>query len=518
MKRAWALCVTLAALWAGACNSGSGTTVTPPPPNNGFSNNSLVGQYAFSMSGTVTTTNGVVPFARVGSFTANGEGGIATGVEDVNLNLGQQGSNELGFTGGSYSINTDGRGTLSLIDSTGTLTFSVTMTSTSSGYLVNMPTDGQSAGSGSFVKQNPASFLLTAFSGSYAFDFSGADAQSNPESAVGQLVSIGNQVLSGFADDNDAGTTNGVINSGTPGTAATISGNYGLPTIASDLTNFGRGQFTIGTLSGVFYIVGPNQIKFMETTSGGTLAGDALLQSSIPTTAAGISGGFVYVMGGAGSGGPLTRGGKFSASNGALSSIIVDNNNSGESISLSPTSGTYTVDPSGNGRGTVTFSASGFKDPFTYVFYLISPTQAVIQDQSTGIVEDGSMLAQGSGTISNTSLAGNYAINWSGFTGTGNGTGEEDLVGETSLTSGMFSGHIDVNEFATPAQATDVALSGTLQLAADPTSHNAVTLNLATNPAGQVTAFAYIANNNTILLMGTQKNRVVAGILTPQAP
>ncbi|HMD41076.1 MAG TPA: hypothetical protein VKH15_17450 [Candidatus Acidoferrum sp.] len=515
MKRAWALCVTLAALWAGACSSG-GTTVTTPPPNNGFSNNSLMGQYAFSMSGTDASSGVAVPFARVGSFTANGEGGIETGVEDVNLNLGQQGSNELGFTGGGYSINTDGRGTLSLIDSTGTLTFSITMTSANGGYLTNMPTDLMSAGSGSFVKQNPASFLLSAFSGSYAFDFSGADAQGNPESAVGQLVSTGNQVLSGFADDNDGGLVNG----GTPG-AATISGNYGPPTIASDLTNFGRGQITIGTLSGVFYIVGPNEVEFMETTSGGTLAGDALLQSNIPTTAAGIGGGFVYVMGGAGVtgvSGPLTRGGKFSASSGALSSIIVDNNNSGQSISLNTTSGTYTVDPSGDGRGTVTFSVSGFKDPFTYVFYLISPTQAVIQDQSTGIVEDGSMLAQGSGTISNTSLAGNYAINWSGVTGTGNGTGEEDLVGETSLTSGMFSGHIDVNEFATQSQATDVALSGTLQLAADPTSHNAVTLNLATNPAGQVTAFAYIANNNTILLMGTQKNRVVAGILTPQAP
>lgn len=515
MKRAWSVCaVAVAALWAGACSNG-GTSVVPPPPNNGFSNSNLSGQYAFSMSGTtVGPSTGILePFVRVGSFIADGKGSITGGTEDITIF--QSGSSEFNFTGGSYTVNSDGRGTLNLINSTGTLTFSITLTSSTAGYLVNMPTDLQSAGSGSFVKQSPNSFQVSGISGNYAFDITGVDNGAATESVVGQLVSNSGGTLSGFADDNDGA----VVNGGNPG-AATISGTYGVDgTAPSDLSNFGRGVFTIGGIKGVFYIVGPNQVKLMETSSGGTLLGDAFLQTGIPTTTAGISGGFVYAMGGSGSNLPFTRGGKFNASGGALSSVIVDNNNAGQIFDLGPVNGTYTIDPSGNGRGTITFSVSGFADAFTYVFYLISPTQAFVQDQSANVVEDGSMLAQGSGTISDSSLAGNYAINWSGVTSTSAGTGEEDLVGATKLSSEALTGTVDINDFGAGGEATGVALTGTVKLGSDPTSRNAMTFNLATPAAAPITAFGYVAANNTILFVSTQKNvRVVVGVMTPQAP
>jgi len=517
MKRVLSVCVSVAAaLWAGACSGGS-TPVTVTPPPNIFSNSNLQGQYAFSMTGTtVDQTTGIgVPFTRTGSFIADGKGAITGGTEDVNLIFANGGAGELAFTGGSYTINGDGRGTLSLIDSTGTLTFSITLTSSTNGYLVDMPTDFQSAGNGSFVKQNASSFQVSGLSGNYAFDISGVDANGTPESVVGQLVSNSAGTFSGFADDNDGATVNG----GVAG-AATIAGTYGIDgTQPGDLANFGRGVFSIGGIKGVFYIVGPNQVKLMETTSGGTLSGDAFLQSNIPTTAAGISGGFVYAMGGSGSGAPFTRGGKFSASGGALSSVIVDNNNAGQPLSLGPVNGAYTIDSSGNGRGTITFNVPGFTDAFTYVFYLISPTQAFVQDQSLNVVEDGSMLAQGSGTISNSSLAGSYAINWSGVTSTSAGTGEEDLVGATTVSGGALSGTVDINDFGPGGQATGIVLTGTLTLGADPTGRNALTVNLATPAASPITAFAYVAANNNILFVSTQKNvRVMVGVLTPQAP
>ena len=519
MKRAWMLCVGVAALWAGACNNSGGSSVGPPPPTNLFSNSNLQGQYAFSMTGTDASTGPELPFTRIGSFIADGKGGITGGTEDVNLF--QTGSNELEFTGGSYTINGDGHGTLNLIDSSGTLTFSVTMTTSNSGYLIDLPSDGLSAGNGSFVKQNTASFQVSGLSGNYAFDISGLDANGLAESVVGQLVAqpqsttLGN--LSGFVDDND----DAQINGGVAGAAA-ISGTYAPDSLQpNDLANFGRGVFSIGGINGVFYVVGPNQVKLMEKTSGGTLAGDAFLQTSVPTTAAGLNGGFVYVLGGSGSGVPITRGGKFSASSGALSSIIVDNNNAGTVLSLATSSGTYTVDPSGNGRGTITYTVAGQKNPFTYVFYMISPTQAFVQDQSLNIVEDGTMLAQGTGTISDASLAGNYAINWSGVTSTGNGTaiGEEDLVGATTLASESLTGTVDINEFSSGKQGTQVGMTGTLKLNGDPTSHNALTINLQSNPANNgITLFAYVAANNNVLIMGTQTVRIVAGVMSPQAP
>lgn len=534
MNRAGLLGMSLtAALWAAAC-SNSGTTITPPPPNNGFSNSNLSGQYAFSMSGTAfdPTTGASVPFTRAGSFTADGKGNISGGVEDFNLNFASSGSGRLAFTGGSYTINSDGRGTLNLIDSSGTLAFSVTLASSSAGYIIFTPPDASATASGSFVLQNPGSFSLSGVTGSYTFDFSGVDPSGFPESIVGEFqANASGQLPTGLADDNDGGT----INNSSAGPLA-ISGTYAADgTNPGDLSAFGRGSFAIGSLTGVFYVVGPNQVKFMETSSGGTLAGDAMLQANIPTTAAGINSSFVYVMGGAsvsgtGISGPLTRGGKFAASGGNLSTIYVDNNNSGTLLSLSPTNGTstgtYTVDSSGTGRGTITFSASGQKNPFQYVFYMISPTQAVVQDQSLAIVEDGSMLAQANNAmpVALSSLAGNYAINWSGVTvvNGGNSAGEEDLLGEATLSNaGAVTGTVDFNEFASlnkPEQS-DIGVTGMLPLSGDGTNHNALTINLATNPANNgITAFAYIANNNTILLMTTQTVRFAAGVMTPQNP
>ena len=109
MKRLMTLCAGVAALWAGAC-SGGGTSIAPPPPVATFSNSNLQGQYAFSMSGTDGSSGVLVPFARVGSFIADGKGGITGGNEDVNI----PGvlTNELAFTGGSYTVNGDGRGTI----------------------------------------------------------------------------------------------------------------------------------------------------------------------------------------------------------------------------------------------------------------------------------------------------------------------------------------------------------------------------------------------------------------------
>lgn len=527
MKRGWLLGVGAATFWAAACGGGAQVVVTPP--NNGFTNSNLQGQYAFSMAGTDVVSG--TPFARVGSFIADGKGNITGGNEDVTILQG--GSQELSFTSGTYTVNSDGRGTLGLTDNTGTITFSISLASSSNGYLVLMPTDLMSTASGSFVKQNTTSFTLAGLTGNYAFDFSGVDPNGLSESIVGQFLATPGASLgqiSGFADDNDGGTINGGNN---PGNAAPIAGTYAAPsTSPNDLTNFGRGQFTIGTLSGVFYIVGPNQIKFMETSSGGTLSGDSFGQSNIPTTTAGLSSGFVYVLGGSTNSnagfGPVTRGGRFSASRGTLSNIILDTNNAGQSTSFPPTggtsSGTYTIDPSGNGRGTLTYTVQGLSATLNYVFYMISPTQAFVQDQTVGtngaFIEDGSMFQQGSGSTTDSSLAGNYAINWSGVTSTNGGfVGEEDLVGETTLSSvAALTGTIDLNESG--PQGTGIPLTGMLQLnSANPTSHATLTINLATNPANNgITAFAYIAANNNILIMTTQTVRIAAGVMTPQAP
>src|ERR1700682_4732324 len=98
----------LLACLAAACGGGSYNPGNPPLPSAKFSNASLSGQYAFSMSGTELCLGQGSFFARVGTFFADGRGNITGGLEDVNICTPPPLT--LQFTGGSYSIGGGGRG------------------------------------------------------------------------------------------------------------------------------------------------------------------------------------------------------------------------------------------------------------------------------------------------------------------------------------------------------------------------------------------------------------------------
>ena len=514
MKRLPFFLAISAAFFAGACGGG-GPSTTPPAPVGNFSNASLNGQYAFSMSGAEAASTGFSSFfARVGTFTADGQGNIVSpfGVEDVNL---ASGTSRFPFTGGSYSILANGRGTLSLINATGTLQFSITLTSANGGFIVAMPPGDSSTASGNFVKQDNSAFSQSGIAGNYAFDFSGVGATTSgpvPESVVGQFTSSGGGAITTGIEDI---TENGAITTG-----QRVTGTYQPdPANASDLASFGRGTATLtggGVITNyVFYIVDHTRVEFMETGNGATI-GDAEVQSNIPTSTSAFSGGFVMLLGGASPRGPFTRDGRFTASGGALSAIAVDVNDAGTPKSGTFASGALTIDSTGTGRGTITLT-----DPsagtLTFVYYLVSPTQAFIQDTNSGITADGSLMAQTGGPFTNSSLAGNFSFNWSGISSTNVSTDEEDFVGQFNLTGGNFTGAVDFNEFASGKQFFNIAIDGPLAISGDGTSTNAFTVDLHTSPANTLHFFAYIANDNTVLVMGSDPNsRVIAGTLTRQ--
>src|SRR5260370_8990330 len=89
--------------FAAACGGSGSSFPTPPPPTGNFSNASLKGTYAFSMSGTDASASPGAFIARTGSFVADGSGGISMAMEDVSdacvLNTVQ-------FNGGSQSTPT----------------------------------------------------------------------------------------------------------------------------------------------------------------------------------------------------------------------------------------------------------------------------------------------------------------------------------------------------------------------------------------------------------------------------
>ena len=527
MKPLGLVLAAVAGLFAAACSSNNAPSV-PPPVSGSFSNADLSGTYAFSMSGTDAGANFGAFIARVGSFTADGKGNITAALEDVT----DAGSlpQVVQFTGGTYSIQANGRGTLTLLSGTGGLQLSIALNSGNAGVMIQI--DLNSTSSGSFTRQTPAAFTQTAIAGPYAFDVSGtitgtSAAAGGPSSVVGQIITNGaGNVQGGLFDSNDAGSilSAQVIPAG---------GTYQMD--PANGASFGRGTIAFGSFSFVFYIVDGTHFKLMENDGQFATFGDALQQSAtIATQNSGFNGNFTFVIGGSsvlGTAGPITRGAAFTADgNGNLSSMVLDDNNDGshQAITSSTTisNAIYDVDTADVGTGRVTMSFTASSSPnlgnFSFVFYLISPSRAFIQDTSTGVIGDGTMFAQ-TGPFTSAGLAGKFVFNWSGINlgSTSNLVFEEDFVGQHSLSSaGVIAGAVDFVELGSSSQHSPAflnqALSGTLTLNGNGTGSNDYIVTTGTAPQTTFHFKAYIANPDLILLVGADDSRTIAGSVSFQ--
>lgn len=521
MKRLLLFAIAALASIAAACNGG-GSTPPPPPPVGNFSDASLKGQYAFSMSGEDLNQ---AFLARVGSFFADGAGNITMGLEDVNS---VNGVNTVSFTGGTYAIQPNGRGTLTLSNAVSSLQLSITFISNTKGFMIQ--TDFNATSSGNFNLQSPGAFSNPGISGNYVFDVSGVDTRipAFPVSMVGQIQTDGGgNVQGGTMDVND-----GAVLTGPSGALAVPKSTYAVDN-NTDGTTFGRGTITINGINFVFYIVDNTRFKMMEIDNGATL-GDATLQTgTIPMQSSGFTGSFAFLVGGSsvlGTMGPLTRAGRLTADgSGNLNNIFLDTNNFGSRHSTTPTSisiASYAIDTTttvvGSGRGTLTIQDSGLTDAFEYVFYLISPTQAVIQDTSNGVIADGSMLAQAAGPLTFPST-GNFAFNWSGIILNSSNTiqFEEDFVGQYSPGSpgtNGFNGAVDFEELGSSGKNlfTNVPIAVSTSINGDGTGPNGYRVVTGNSPSTTFNYRAYIVDKNTVFLMGFDGNQVIAGTVVAQ--
>jgi hypothetical protein len=525
MKRLMLVFTAFAAAWVSACSGGGSNTIVPPP-SGGFSNANLKGTYVFSMTGTtVDQQAGTSLFSRIGVFTADGKGDIAAtgGLEDVHI-FGAD--NLFAITGGSYVVNADGRGTLSLTDSGGTVQYSIALVSSTNGYMVDMITGDSETASGSFALQTATALAP----GTYVFDFSGIDpASGNAVSIIGDFIANGTGGFSSgsFADINDGGNLT---------SKAIISGSY--TTDASNLGT-GRGTAVIGSATYIYYVIDGQHVQFMQEDTdvviAGTNLGEAVAQQAgTPNNVSSFtSSSFVFVMGGSDTAGPnpLTRSGRLTANGSSLTNILLDNNDAGLSKTVPSTgvltAGTVALDGDNSGRGTFTFTDTiNHTGTYTFVFYLSSATQGVIQDVSTVLINnvltpvdvaDGTLLAQTGGPFSSSSLATSYAFNWSGASPL-----EEDFVGAFKPAATSPNGAVDFNEFggANKQLFPNTPLNGVITIGGDGTGstgqHSTFAAGLSGSPSVTINYFAYIANSNTILVMGTGNNRVIAGVLTAQ--
>jgi hypothetical protein len=499
------VCLICAAAGCGGGGSSSpGPGPVPVPPAK-FSNASLSGQYAFLMNGTEDCSGQGSFFTRLGSFTADGAGRITTGLEDINVCTGVE---TLDFTGGSYSIGDDGRGSLSLINSSGTTTYSIALSTGTQGTIIQ--TDVAATASGTFQRQTSSAFSNAAIQGGYVFDVRGIDVNGTTVSPVSII---------GRFDANGGGVTNGLFDSNVAGVA---SGQQVLPAGAfyavdpnSDGTNFGRGTASLAGDNYVFYVVDSTRIKLLGSDFPSALAGEAFAQQAIAFNVGSLAGSYAFLIGGSSTNGSIATGGRFTADGGGnITDVLLDENNGGDITQLpnGTVTGAYTVDSNqfGGGSLTLTDTTSG---PFTFIFYLISPTQAVFQETDTSITSDGTFAAQTTSPITTASLAGDYAFGWSGTA-----AAEQDFAGQLALASGTgnVTGLVDLNDFATAKQTFDASLTGNLVLAGDGTGANTLTANVGTSPPIPLTFTSYVVDVNTVLVVGIDTDRVIAGTVVRQ--
>jgi hypothetical protein len=515
------------ALTLAAC--GGSSNIQPPPASGGFTLASLKSQYAFSMSG--LDLSGAF-IARIGSFTADGAGNITAGLEDVlDLHTSQQPS-IVSITGGTYQIQSNGRGLIHLQDATGsTLQLNIVLESTSSGVLAQ--TDLNDTSSGTFNLQNSANFSVSELVNQYAFDFSGVSFVTSggavaPVSLVGEFNADSNgNITTGVMDTNDG-------NLPAPSGAITISpGTYQLDSTGNG-TAFGRGTMTFNNRSFAFYIVDSTHLFILEEDSFGGSSGDAFQQvPSLPAQNSAFASSFVFLVNGAstrGSQGPVARAARFTADgSGAIGSISFDENNDGSYRHISQGSNisqaTYSIDTAypGSGRGSLTFTDSS-GGTYVFIFYLISGSQGFVQDTSRGIIADGPFYAQTGTPFAVASSAGNYVFNWSGVQ-LGSTTAvpfQEDFVGQYALSnasSNNITGVTDYVELGLSAKTlfSNIGVGGTLTINGDSTANNLYKFALGGSPSTTINFQAYFANANTVLVVSSDSNRTTSGILHQQS-
>ncbi len=523
MRRLLSAVTALGALALSGCGGG-GSNIAPPPPNGGFSNSSLKGQYAYSMSG--QDLNGAF-IARIGTFTADGNGNITGGLEDM-LDLGSgEPAAVISLTGGTYQIQANGTGVITLEAATAGLQLNLALVSASSGTVIQ--TDLNATGSGTLNLQTSADFVPAAVNGPYIFDFYGVSFAGKvvaPISMIGQIKADGNGTITGGVMDTNEGDP-----ATQSGPTVVTPGTYQLDAVNGSA--FGRGEMTFGGRSYAFYIVDGTHIKVLEEDALGGAAGDALEQEAgIPTENSGFTGGFVYLTAGVstlGSEGPVTRVARFTADgNGGLAAISLDDNDDGQNRHISQGSNisaaSYAIDTNyaGSGRGTFTFTDSG-GGTYSDIFYLFSPGQGVVQETSKGIIADGPLYAQTGGPFTASGSAGSYILNWSGVT-LGSSTAvpyQEDFVGQFALSSAASSNISGVTDYAQLGLSnktlfSNVGLGGTVTISGDGTKNNLFRFVLGSSPSITVNFQGYYANPNTVLLICSDSIRTVAGVLKLQ--
>ena len=540
----------------GTINPGTGFYTAPPSPPPGgevtitakngtatatsvatilFSDASLTGPFTFSYSG-----NDDAGFVAVaGSFLADGQGHIVSGVEDSD-SFSTGVAKQVPITG-TYVVGPDGRTTVKVSVGSGSgagqgtaQTWQLAMANFQHGEMTRF--DAENTGSGTVDQQNlnGLTTALTTLSGPYVFKAAGADAEFFPQGMAGKFSANGAGSITGgspILDVNNSSNPAGHVST----EDRSLAGTY---TMDAAFPGSGRGTLTLtstttGPVQYAFYIVDTTaseqstQLHIVEIDSNNYLAGDvyAAPTGSSFNAASLASGNYPFTVGGTSPTGAYAAGGVFVSSGSGGTSGVIDSNDAG-TVTSDTTLGTctYTVDPT-SGRIDLRLStASGTcaAGPSTttqeFAMYQSAQGPAVMLELDATAISTGSAFAQSS-TIP-TGLTGSFAfaLAGQGIFHDAPAKFQQNLSGQLTL-NGLASvaGTIDINNFSAVFPGDPIFVTNTkITAAPDATSGRGTAVIQAMNPNVTYNVTFYTISADTILLFDSDTTHVLIGTINLQ--
>ena len=257
---------------------GSGVLEKQDP--SAFSTSQLNGAYAFGADTTSTRiTSARNRFAMVGAFAASGSGSISNGELDANENgdINKSGGLNYPMSGlpftGSYSVSSNGRGTMIFMVGSQTVNMSLYVISASKMLFISV--DLQSSDPpfvGSALKQSGGPFSISSVSGPSVLYVSGLCGSCGPGST------IASDLIAGIFTVSNSGSYS--FNGDESKAGAISSFNY---TAAVSVAPNGRVTALGGARPPLLYLVSPSR-AFAMLVDGGVYAGFAETQTGGPFT------------------------------------------------------------------------------------------------------------------------------------------------------------------------------------------------------------------------------------------
>jgi hypothetical protein len=489
-------------LFLAACGSSGSLNNPVAPPSGGFSTSNLNGTYVFSVSGTDTTYS--MPYAMVGTLTANGSGGITGGTVDINdvafavVYSPAITAADLPIGNASYGVSVDGRGKITFTTSNAvfpTVTLDFVLSSSSHGLVTEFDANG--TGSGTIDLQSAG----TTPAGAYAFSVSGASFASSPApyAAVGNFTLSGT-TASGTVDSNEGGLI--------PNLEGPLTGSVVLSSTAPS-TTLTFPQF--GTLTFDVLPIDATHLKFIEMDTFATLSGDAFSQAStaMPTgTLAFTMEGFLLSSDSEfAAGGFMVTDGAGNITS-ASSEDIVD----GTTVASAPSfTANYTA--AGSGRYVLN-NFSGFAPTgVTYAAYPSSGGVLLLEVDSLGITTGAASLQTPGATLASSQ---GYGFN---LTGENANVGEVDDIAEfsTSSSGDTITGIIDENTEAGNGPTYGLALTEGTYTLPDTNGRGQISATADTINGGLLLNY-YTVDGTTFPFIETDGGQVATGVFVQQNP